>query len=236
MKRQIFAVVAVVLLVKTIGVVHAQSVNLFANPSVETVSLTDTTKPASWGTGKWGNHTRVFSYPVAGYDGSKAVRILVTAYTDGDAKWFPNDVAVTPNTTYTFTHAYQSDVTTSIDIRYTSTEGVVTYVLLAPSVPASSAWKTDSYTFKTPANVASMTVMHIIESNGTLTTDMYSLSTSAGTVDPSPTPAPVPSPTPVPTTGNLILNPSFESRTTTGDVLPLNWAKSIWGTGRSGRG
>ena len=191
--------------------------NLFANPSVETASTTQTTLPLSWTTSKWGTNTTTFTYPATpAQDGAKAVKITTTAYTSGDMKWLPVDVLVSPNKTYKFTHAYQANVTTSIDIRYTSTTGVVSYVSIAPTVPVSAGWTQDSYTFTTPANVKSLTVMHLLEKVGTLTVDNYSL------VDPTATSTPDTTPPTVsitsPTTGSTVSGTQTVTATSSDNV------------------
>jgi peptidoglycan/xylan/chitin deacetylase (PgdA/CDA1 family)/uncharacterized protein (DUF2141 family) len=177
MIRQIIAVMVVSSSLLQIGqTVFSASANLISNPSVETVSANDATKPEGWATGKWGTNTTAFSYLTSGAsDGTRAVKITMTAYTNGDTKWIPNDVPVTPGKTYTFTHAYQSNVKTSLDMRYTSTAGVVSYVSLSASLPVSTTWRTDSYTFTVPAGMKSVTFMHLLKKVGTLTTDAYSL-------------------------------------------------------------
>jgi peptidoglycan/xylan/chitin deacetylase (PgdA/CDA1 family) len=186
MIRQIIAVMVVSSSLLQIGqIAFSASANLIHNPSVETVSVSDTTKPDGWATGKWGTNTTTFSYVSTGaYDGTRAIKIATTAYTSGDAKWIPNEIPVTPGKTYTFSHAYQSNVTTSLDMRYTSTSGVVSYKSLAGTLPVANTWKTDSYTFTVPSGMKSVTFMHLLEKVGTLTTDAYSLvDQSANTTD-----------------------------------------------------
>ena len=39
------------------------------------------------GRGYWGTNDSSFEYPVAGYNTDKAVKVSISNYTDGDAKW-----------------------------------------------------------------------------------------------------------------------------------------------------
>lgn len=93
----------------------ATTTNMMVNPSVETGA----TMPDSWSQGEFGTNVTNFSYPTtAGFDGTRAVRVDMTSYESGDAKWYPADVPVTPGTTYVFSDLSQSDVPTGIDVRY----------------------------------------------------------------------------------------------------------------------
>lgn len=185
--------------------------NLINNPSAET----GTALPDFWSTGKWGTNTAVFTYPASGIDGAKAMRIDMSSYTSGDAKWYFNDVAVESGTDYVFSDSYQSSVDTEAVIRYQTTGGATSYVSLGV-IPASTVTATKQFNFTTPANTASLTVFHLITENGYLTVDNYSL-TLGGTPPPPPPPS-----------SNLITNGSFETTGTGGN--PSNWFRGGWGT------
>ncbi len=169
----------------------------------------------------------------------------MSAYTNGDAKWASAPAAVTPGQSYTFSDYYQSTVATELDAAYTLTNGTVQYVYFG-TVGAAPAWTQYSKTFTVPAGVKSVIVYHILYSNGSLTTDDYSLTSGAmptptptpmptpsATPIPTPTPtvSPTPSPTPTPVPSNTgIPNPSVESATA---GLPDSWIQAKWGTNTS---
>ena len=183
--------------------------NLITNPSVET---SNGANPLGWSRGSWGTNNNMFTYPVSGFDGAKAIQVTMTSYVSGDAKWFADDITVTPGKTYTFSNAYQSTATTSLVIRYTSTSNVASYVVLAATVAPSTPWKQMNYNFTVPPGVRSVSVWHVLSSVGTLTTDLYSIvDGSAGETNP-----------------NLITNPSFENIDSAGD--PVAWQRGGWGT------
>jgi glucose/arabinose dehydrogenase len=186
--------------------------NHIANPSLETANGSN---PASWVSNKWGTNTTTFSYPVAGQEGAKAASINMTAYSSGDAKWFFNDVAVTPGTAYIFSNYYKATVQTQLVVRYTNASGVASYSTLA-TLPVAANFTQANATFTPPTGTVSATVFHIIYSVGTLTVDNYSL--TGGSTPPPPPPPP--------TGTNLILNPSFED----GTASPLSWVQDFWGT------
>ncbi len=186
------------------GIALSAGENLIVNPSVETGAGL----PDSWGTGNWGANTATFTYPTAGLLGSRAVRIDMTAHADGDAKWVFADVPVSPSVTYVFSDRYVSDVATSYTIRYKNTSGTFLYVFLG-TVPAASLATDKQFTFTTPSDAVSMTVFHLIETVGFLTTDNSSLTEK--TAPPG-----------------LIANPSLETAGSNGD--PENWFRGGWGT------
>ncbi len=153
--------------------------NLVLNPSAETAG-SPTTVPQDWFNGKWGTNTTTFTYPVAGFDGAKAMQVKTTAYTNGDAKWFFKDVPVTPGTQYTYSSYYMASSTSNLTLRYTLANGSVSYVALAATVPASATWKKLTYNFTPPVNTVSVTAFHMSNKVGTLTTDLYSITGPGG--------------------------------------------------------
>jgi hypothetical protein len=55
----------------------------------------------------------------------------MTAWTSGDAKWYFEDIKVIPGEIYTFTEQYKSTVPTTLNIRYTNTDGTISNYVLA---------------------------------------------------------------------------------------------------------
>jgi peptidoglycan/xylan/chitin deacetylase (PgdA/CDA1 family) len=145
--------------------------NLIQNPSVETIASNG--DPTGWTRGGWGTNTATYSV-VPGFDGNNAIRVDVSSYTSGDAKWVFNNVPVAGSTIYNFSDVYQSNVATQIDAAFTLADGSITYAYIAGPA-AASTWTPESYQITTPANAVSMTVFHLINSVGFLTTDKYSL-------------------------------------------------------------
>jgi len=98
----------------------------------------------------------------------------MTSYTDGDAKWHFNPVSVTPLDTYDFTDWYQSNIETHVVIDFTNTDGTDYYLELR-TAPAASTWTQYEESFQVPYLAKTMTIYHMIEAVGSLTTDDYSL-------------------------------------------------------------
>ncbi len=147
--------------------------NVIVNPSMESANASGT-MPQNWATNSWGTNTPVFSYPVTGFDGQKAAKVQFNQYTNGDAKWFFDRVAVTPGDTYKFTDRYQSDIVSQVVVHFQNTDGTDYYLGLR-TAPISSNWSVYSESFQIPAGAKNLTVYHLIAGAGWLITDDYSL-------------------------------------------------------------
>jgi peptidoglycan/xylan/chitin deacetylase (PgdA/CDA1 family) len=104
----------------------------------------------------------------------------MSAWTDGDAKWFFDDVAVGAGKQYVFTNHYKSTTDTWLTARYTSTTGVITYVDISSLPSSGGVWTQISKIVAPPIGTASITIFHLINKVGTLTTDAFSFIESDG--------------------------------------------------------
>ncbi|MDB5163486.1 MAG: hypothetical protein JWS12_103 [Candidatus Saccharibacteria bacterium] len=155
-------------------VAHAAAPNLIANPSMETAA--SATAPANWTASNWGTNTAAFSYESTGHTGSHSLKATVSAYTTGDAKWLPTDVAVTPGITYDYNNWYQSNVDTEVDAQVTATDGTFSYFLVAKALASPSAWAKADGQFTAPANAKSVTFFQVINKVGYMQIDDASMS------------------------------------------------------------
>jgi peptidoglycan/xylan/chitin deacetylase (PgdA/CDA1 family) len=182
--------------------------NLIANPSVETAGSNGL--PASWLRGGYGTNTRTFTYPATpAQDGSKAAQVAITSYSSGDAKWYFNNVSVTPGQTYQFSDWSFGTVPSEIDVQLKMSDGTFKYLVLA-NPPASSSYQQTTRQFTVPAGAVTLTVFHLINRVGNLTVDNYSLNQVS---------APQPPPNP-----NLVSNGDFET------AGPAGWNRGGWGS------
>jgi beta-mannanase len=145
--------------------------NLILNPSMEEANGT---RPNKWSIGKWGTNTATFNYPTAGFDGSKSANVTITAHTSGDAKWFFDEVAVTPGGTYTFSEHNKSNVLTNVTIQWKKANGTLTHQSLGNPAAATS-WTLRTNTFTVPNDAVAMTIFHVLKTVGTLDIDNYKL-------------------------------------------------------------
>src|ERR1035441_9068806 len=106
------------------SLVQAAPVNLIANPLVETADPSNANAPADWQTGSWGTNTFTSSYLNTGPNGdTNSVKINITSYTSGDAKWYFSPVDVSAGAQYTYSESYQSSTASTVDIVYTMSDG-----------------------------------------------------------------------------------------------------------------
>ncbi|TSC69772.1 MAG: Fibronectin type III protein [Parcubacteria group bacterium Gr01-1014_70] len=170
----------------------AKDDNLIRNSSLTTTDADG--NPQYWSRGGWGTNTRIYRYPVPGVDDSSAAKVDITSFTDGDAKWYFDDVPVTPGNTYEFSHAYKANVDTKLFMRFETSEGYA-YKELG-NIPKSDDWTTHIIDITAPTGASLMTLFHAIMSVGSLTVDSYMLREQENSTPAEPAPQePAPSPT-----------------------------------------
>ncbi len=151
--------------------------NLIPNPSVETDGGNG--DPAHWHRGGWGTNTVQYTYPGEAEDGSRGAALTITQYTNGDAKWYFDNVPVTPGQQYSFSDWYKSTAPSSLVVQYTMQDTAQQYVEIGQVGP-STDFRQFSTTFTAPANAASLTVFHLLAAAGTLSVDNFSLTLFSG--------------------------------------------------------
>jgi len=152
--------------------------NLIINPSVEDGNLT----PDYWNNGGYGTNIHTFTYPSESPDGlnKKGVQVNISSYPDrdpnigGDAKWYFNNVPVTPGQYYVFSDQYKSNIDSQVVIEYHNINNTLSYAEIAILSPSPN-WSTFTSGFVVPNEVDSLTIYHIIRGVGTLNLDNYSL-------------------------------------------------------------
>ena len=145
--------------------------NQIANSSVETVNPSNTKLPTGWTTSKWGTNSTTFTYLTSGaHTGSRAVQAKISRYTNGDAKWYFDPIAVIPDTQYAFSDYYTATVSTEVVAAFDMADGSTQYDIIGLPDSATS-WAKFSTTFVPPLGAKTMTVYHLIQKVGTLTID-----------------------------------------------------------------
>ncbi|MEN9582836.1 MAG: PII-type proteinase [Candidatus Parcubacteria bacterium] len=148
--------------------------NYVLNSSLEV----GTSSPDHFTPGGYGTNNRVLTYEVLP-DLTKAVKVAITQYTDGDAKWVFENVAVHEGDLYRFSDRYQSTATTYLSAAFTLANNATYYEQIATLPASPGVWQTGSQEFTVPAGVTSVTIFHLLRSVGELITDDYSLTTVA---------------------------------------------------------
>lgn len=166
------------------NVMAASATNLITNPLVETPSTSNpTTLPLDWANGTWGTNKTTFTYESAGSTGDpKSLNVNVSGYTNGASEWYANPVNVTAGSSYNFSDTYESTVDSEVDAAFNLSNGTTQYVYLGTPATAAS-WTQFSDNFTAPTGATSVVIYHLLYSNGSLTTDNFSLTqTSIPTV------------------------------------------------------
>lgn len=224
MKNQMRRIISILLAMAFLGAsllptwlsrAQADAVNLIANPSVETTDVSG--NPTNWTPNDWGTSTTNLTVSSDAHTGNKALSVVTTSRTDGDAKWMPDPVAVSAGQTYTYSDYSKATVPTQLDAVYTDASGNVSYNYLE-TVQSSSNWQQTTVNLTVPANEVEVAIWHILPTAGSLTTDDFSL-TAQSQVQ-----------TPPPTGSNMIANPSME---TANGSAPAGWQTDNWGTNSS---
>ncbi|HUD05327.1 MAG TPA: Ig-like domain-containing protein [Candidatus Saccharimonadales bacterium] len=151
--------------------------NLVPNPNDLTASSTTPTNPQDWSIDNWGTNTATFSYLPAGsgYNGSRALSVNMTSYTSGDGKWSFTPQNIAPDTQYKFSEYYESNVNTEVDAVFNMTNGTTEYQIIGLPGPAST-WTNFTSEFVVPQGTANVTIYHLLENVGQLSTSDFSMS------------------------------------------------------------
>lgn len=193
--------------------------NLVSNPSVETVS-SNSTLPMDWYQDSWGTLNASFSYLENGKDSNRSLRVDVSNYQNGDAKWYFKPVQVQAEKKYTYSTYYRASTTSEIVIQITDSSNNVSYQWLK-TVPVNVVeWQRVSANFTAPQNADKVTVFHVVNSNGWLQTDDVFFGLSDDTPQP-------------PSNGNLLPNASLETPDDNNDNKPAWWSSNNWGNNKA---
>lgn len=201
---------------------QATSGNLVKNPGLETLT---NGVPQCWNASGYGTNTRAYSVVSPGHTGTKAEKLVMSGYVDGDAKLLPAldlggcSPTATAGHTYNLGAWYKSTANTQFTLYYRIGLGSWKYWTSSPwYAPASTYQKATWTTPPLPAGANGISFGLSLFSNGTLTTDDYEMFDVAN-VTPSPPP---------PAGTNLVQNPSLETAGTGG--FPQCWQASGYGT------
>ncbi len=166
----------------------APGVNALDNPSLETLNAS-TGYPSCFQPGGWGTNTPTWARTSPGHTGTAAQQLVLSGYSNGDAKLLPTlDLVtcaptVTPGRTYTVQTWYQSTAVSQFALYYRDAAGTWFYWTSSPWIaPTASPTTWTQATFTTPAVPAGATGVTFglaLIANGTLVTDDYSFLRSA---------------------------------------------------------
>lgn len=149
---------------------------LVPNGSLETASGAN---PAGWSGTKWGQNNASFAYLNEGRTGGKSVKVTMSNFQSGDAKWFFEPISkLTPGKQYRFTTWYKTNALPKAVVLYLKADGTEQYVGMPapqPGADAQTTWQQYSDTFTIPADAVAVSAFLMIEQNGWLQTDDYNI-------------------------------------------------------------
>ena len=189
--------------------------NLISDADLSQVD-SSTNQPTGWHTDAWGTNSASFSYSSASQSSTAYLRVDMQEYQDGDAKWWFNPVSVTSGDQYQFTDSYQSNVTTNIWARFLDAQNSPSYVWLGNGT-SSVTFSSKSFDFTAPTGSVSVTIFHVINTDGYLSTNNFVLSDI--------TPAAC-----QPSLSNGIYNSSLEETCSNDPSIPAWWNHVIYGS------
>lgn len=182
----------------------AATANLLTNPGFEAGAT-------GWTPDSWGSNDATLDLVPTAHDGATAARVTITSYTDGDAKWLPDPVSVSPDTDYSYSDWYEADTTTELWAQFATADGTLSYFHLASVAPAAT-WTGDAVDVPVPDTAATMRVFHVLAGVGSLAVDDVALTAAA-----APTPC-------VPATVAGVPNGNFEDACPAADGVPAGWS------------
>jgi len=147
------------------------------NFSVETQDPSNANLPTSWSHSAWGTNTAAYTYVTNdGHDGTKSVKVAISKYTDGDAKWVYTPQALTRGADYRFTGWYKTNTIPHVVAQYIKDDGSEDYFGLPDPEPAANAattWQQYSDVFSVPQNVKAVSLFMFISNVGWVQVDDY---------------------------------------------------------------
>lgn len=155
---------------------HGAGPNLIPNPSLEIPDGGDPTRPEFWFKDRWGNNTAVFQYLTSGHTGSRSVRVTVSDYVDGDAKWYFEHQALTRGKTYRIGLYYRANVDVHLKtwFKLDDDSNLFGEVGVPPPTPGTE-WRHFEGSFQVPENAREVSACMVIDKNGYVQTDGYEM-------------------------------------------------------------
>ncbi|MDY7542487.1 MULTISPECIES: polysaccharide deacetylase family protein [unclassified Cryobacterium] len=163
----------------------APGTNLVQNSSLETAGVA--ALPQCYQIGGYGTNTAAFTTVATAHTGTKAEKLVVTNYANGDAKLLPSldSGACAPPAiaghTYSLRAWYTSTTSTQFAVYYRDASGTWQYWTSSPWLATASAFTQASFTTPVlPAGATAISFGLNLFSNGTLVTDDYAMFDTVG--------------------------------------------------------
>jgi peptidoglycan/xylan/chitin deacetylase (PgdA/CDA1 family) len=186
------AVKPVVSVANSMAPAPGPGVNGIINPSLETAGTGGI--PSCWTASSYGTNTPNFAGVTPGHTGSVAENLVMSGYTNGDAKLLPimdlGDCAptVTPGHTYSLRGWYTSSMPTQFEVYLRTDAGAWVYWTASPWLASSPLYSQGAWTTPAiPAGYNGLSFGLTAFQVGNITTDDYEMYDSVGAPAPLPT-------------------------------------------------
>ena len=142
----------------------------------DTISLNERGRLLGWSTSTWSS-ARFEIVTNDGYNDNCSLKITMDNYVAGDAKWMFEDISLlVPGQNYYFNMWYKTDAIPRVVARYRLDTGNYIYLDLPALHPEDhQEWQYYSGDFVVPEKAVSTTIFALLEGNGYLQTDAYSI-------------------------------------------------------------
>ncbi|MDX1766201.1 MAG: carbohydrate binding domain-containing protein, partial [Candidatus Saccharimonadales bacterium] len=123
----------------------------FANSDLETTDPNNSNQPRYWTPQHWGDNTANFSYLNSGYGDDRSVKVEITRYSSGDAKWYPDFINLTPGQDYRFSNMYKSNIDSRFVVAIKAADGSMSYSELQTAPASPNSWSSYADAFTVPS-------------------------------------------------------------------------------------
>jgi len=142
------------------------------NNSMEETLVSNPDIPLAWHQAGYGDNNAVFEYSDDAYDGDRSLKLTVSDYVDGDAKWMYSAQEMEPGD-YHFSARYKTNTIPRVVAQFTRSDSSVYYFGMPNPQPQGEAWQEYSSEFSVPSDAVKTRVFFFLSENGWLNVDDF---------------------------------------------------------------
>lgn len=142
------------------------------NNSMEETVILNPDLPLDWNTAGYGNNTATFEYINDAHDGDNSLKLTLSDYVDGDAKWMYAPQTM-PAGDYHFSAWYKSNTIPHVVAQFTRADNSVYYFGMPNPQPQGEDWQNYSSEFTVPIDAVKVNIFLFLSNNGWLAVDDF---------------------------------------------------------------
>jgi peptidoglycan/xylan/chitin deacetylase (PgdA/CDA1 family) len=132
--------------------------------------------PFDWRQATYGENSPTFEYILDdGHASQKSIKVTVSDYVSGDAKWLYTPQTVESGTDYLFSAWYKTNTVPHVVAQYSHKDGRISYFGMPRPEPNGSDWQEYKSEFSVPTDVTAVSIFFYLAENGWVQTDDYSI-------------------------------------------------------------